>query len=214
MNHNEIAKSLLAYRNSTSLMMPGPLAAEIGSEAVQEAFRLGWLQPDMESGYIQLTTEATRLHQMRELAEQPGVDKGTPPAMEAVSPGRAFAMNHAGRRLHESYLGYSGSSTSGGAPGSGQPANPPAATQQPPNATMNRPGSDYMVGEDVLVAEEGKSYSAKVQSKNADGTYKLSFGPNRPAQQDRLFRKEEMQRVAAGQPGQPSQPGQPAPIVQ
>ena len=81
---------------------------------------------------------------------------------------------------------------------SGQPERP-AATIQPnpqPNVDANR-NEDAMVGEDVIVASEGKSYQAKIKSRNTDGTYELSFGVNRPPE-NRRYRKEEIQRVQPG----------------
>ena len=52
-----------------------------------------------------------------------------------------------------------------------------------------------MVGEDVVVADEGKTFQAKIQKTNPDGTYVLSFGANKPVNQTRFFKREEMQKL-------------------
>ena len=195
MSPKQLAAKLLEYSSTTSLMIPGPLTATLGSEAVQDALTRGWIRPDPETGFLMLTDQQTQINDMRELAASVETEVKPEAAVESAS--RSFVMNHS-RRLHET-LGLGGdTSGSGGAPGSGQPQGQPAAQpqqQQTPTSPAARPGQDYMVGEDVMVADEGKSYQAKVQKANPDGTYVLSFGPNRPTQQNRMFRREEMQRI-------------------
>jgi len=199
MSPNALASTLLKYATTTSLMVPGALVAEIGSDALQDALSRGWLRPNEDTGFLVLTDQQTQINEMRELAATP---EGTPPPAAQEAASRPFAMRHSSR-LRET-LGLGGdASGSGGAPGSGQPQGQPVGEPQhpqTPTSQFNRPGQEYMVGEDVVVADEGKSYQAKVQSKNPDGTYRLSFGPNRPLKQDRMFRREEMQRITA--PGQ------------
>jgi len=197
MSPNALAHKLLQFRSSTSLMMPGQLTAEIGSDALQDALQRAWLVPNMETGFLALTDNGTLLNEMRELAESVPTEAAKAPQNES----RMAAMGHS-MRMHEfSLLGYSGSSDSGGAPGSGQPERSPTTTTQPAPMTPSQPTSEYAVGEDVIVASEGKAYQAKVQSKNNDGTYRLSFGPNKPTQGDRTYRKEEIQRVDRGTEG-------------
>jgi hypothetical protein len=181
-------------------MVPGAITAEIGSEAVQDALNRGWVRPDAETGFLCLTDQHSQLIEMRELAGHPEpADKKVKETVESAS--RSFVMNHSVRNVTEAFGVGLASGTSGiGAPGSGQTRGvAPALTPTSPQA--NKPGQDYIVGEDVMIADEGKSYQAKVQSKNPDGTYKLSFGPNRPTKQDRMFRREEMQRIQAEREG-------------
>lgn len=199
MSPNKLAHKLLQFRSSTSLMMPGQLQAEIGSEGLQDALQRAWLVPDMETGFLSLTDQATQLHEMRELAETPDVEEKTAKAPQNES--RAAAMNHSSRLVEYLPLGLSGSDTSGGAPGSGQPERPPTSTMPPTPTAPTNPSQDYAVGQDVIVASEGKAYQAKVQSKNGDGTYRLSFGPNKPTQADRAYRKQEIQTVDKGTQG-------------
>jgi hypothetical protein len=209
MSPRQLAAKLLEYSGTTSLMIPGPLTAALGSEAVKDALNRGWIRPDTETGFLVLTDQQTQINEMRELASEPLLMKLLQPCPKCGKKGdeckcnetpkqeaRDYAIRHS-QRFHET-LGLGGdASGSGGAPGSGQPQGQPVAPPQqtPTSPTPNRPGQNYMVGEDVMVADEGKSYSAKVQKVNPDGTYVLSFGQNRPTQQNRMFRREEMQRI-------------------
>lgn len=181
-------------------MVPGALAAEIGYPAVQDALQRGWIQPDMESGFLTLSPQAGTLQEMQRIAEEkceccckePCVCDEPGEKCESFDP-RALVVNHS-RRLTETYGLGMGASTSG-SPGSGQPERPISPEPRMSPTAPNRAGDEYLVGEDVMIADEGKSYQAKVASKNQDGTYKLTFGPNKPLRQDRMFRREEMQRV-------------------
>jgi hypothetical protein len=200
MKTKELAQALLGYSSTTSLLLPGVLTAALGSEAVQDALNRGWIRPDTETGFLCLTDQQFQINELRELAAAVETEAKPEAAVESAS--RSFVMSHS-HRLHET-LGLGGDvSGTGGAPGSGQPQGQPAAAPQqtPTSPTTHRPGQDYMVGEDVMIADEGKSYQAKVQKANPDGTYVLSFGPNRPTQQNRMFRREEMQRIQAGREG-------------
>ena len=195
MSPNKLASELLKYSSTTSLMLPGLLTAAIGNEGVQEALNRNWVRPDTETGFLCLTDHQGHINDMRELAATEEVPVPAPgPAVESAS--HRYVMSHA-NRLHEAF-GLGPTDGSSGAFGTGQPAagNVTAPVNQTPtSASPAKPGQDYMVGEDVMVADEGKSYQAKVKSANPDGTYSLSFGPNRPPTQDRMFRKEEMQKI-------------------
>ena len=202
MNIKTLASSLLKHRGTTSLVVTSDLLNRVGAEGMQEALNRRWLEADTETGYLRLSLHQGMLEQMREAAEgacatcacdpcecceQCHKHPCCCPAQESTS--RAFAESHAQRHTCEAY----------GAPpayGSGQPAQPAGTpTAQPAPAPGH--AEEPTVGEDVIIADEGKSYQAKVSAKNTDGTYKLSFGPNRPAR-ERMFRKEEIQRVQPG----------------
>lgn len=61
---------------------------------------------------------------------------------------------------------------------------------------MEAANSDEVnVGDQVVVAADGKSYTASVQSKNANGAYTLSFGKDKPSTTRPEYRREEMQLV-------------------
>lgn len=223
MSPRQLAAKLLEYSGTTSLMIPGPLTATLGSEAVKDALDRGWIRPDTETGFLVLTDQQTQINEMRELASEAEDEKGSkkhpfggePLLMKLLQPcpkcgkkggeckcnetpkqeARDYVLQHS-MRFHET-LGLGGdTSGSGGAPGSGQPQQPAAP---PPQQTPTSPGptgaDKNFVGQDVLIAQEGKSYQAKVMKLNPDGTCELSFGPNRPPDYTRMFRREEMQVI-------------------
>lgn len=51
------------------------------------------------------------------------------------------------------------------------------------------------VGDQVVVADGGRSYTAAVQAKNANGAYTLSFGNEKPSAVRPEYRREELQAV-------------------
>ena len=53
----------------------------------------------------------------------------------------------------------------------------------------------YAVGDQVLVTDEGQTYVAAVQGKNADGSLILSFGENKP-KHERSYQTSEIKKVA------------------
>jgi len=189
MTPNELAAKILNYRRASGLVMPGALTADIGPDAVGEALNRGWITPDTETGYLMITTEQTRIHEMQELAADVPEEKPAEKAegqAESIDP-RDVALQHASRRLNEV-----------AAYGSGQAAAPPqpatpATTPQSTNPTPAADNQKLVVGEDVTVAEEGKAYQAKVKAVRDDGTYELSFGTEKPAVA-RAYRPEELQR--------------------
>jgi hypothetical protein len=73
---------------------------------------------------------------------------------------------------------------------------------------------DPGVGDECVVAEGGKTYTASVASRNADGTYKLSFSGDKPTKDS--FTRSEIRvtkpvAVAATAPATPPPPA--APVV-
>lgn len=199
MSPKQLATKLLGFRSSSSLLVPGQLCADLGEEAMREALSRGWIEPNHDTGFLQLSAMAGRLQEMVQLSEKACEKCGKgdcecgPKQEESQQSGvrRGYAMHHAHR--HESTYGLGSNASTSGAPGSGQPARAAVPPPRPPMAPNTQ--QDYMVGEDVMIADEGKSYQAKIASKNPDGTYRLSFGPNRPVTQDRAYRREEMQKI-------------------
>lgn len=210
-----IAAKLLERRHRmTHIVLPGDLQAQIGEDGMQIALRNTWITPDYDSGSLMVNSNLGIVQEMERIAEgdcdicgkdckckDKDTDEKTDSkkpweSMPATAPSQAhgLAVSHSQRNLYDMAFG------------SGQPA-VPAAPQVQPNIDSNRRSTDHMVGEDVVVAEEGKSYQAKVKAKHPDGTYELSFGQNRPASV-RNYRKEEIQGV------QPAPGGAPAPTLQ
>lgn len=218
MNDKILAHKILQFRNSTSLMIPSRLAAEIGAAGLQDALARSWVRPDTDTGYLVLTDQTSLIQEMAALADAkcknceqddcPGCDKKHEVTTKEESAAHNPAVHHATRRVTEMF-GTGGNSTGGGAPGSGQP--PRAAGSPVPVTTPTAPTSsaaagttDYVIGDPVVIAEEGRVYHAKVGSRNQDGTYTLSFGPERPAT-TRAYKREEIQRTNA-KPGETPTP--------
>jgi len=165
MTPENLAHELLRCTGNTSLLVPGDIIGRIGSEALQDALSRGWVTPNLDLGLLALTDDQSKLNEIRRLGESFGT--GLAPDVNSSS-----------------------------APGSGQPPRP-AVAKSPMDRPNLRATSDYAPNEDVVVrvAEEGnKAYQAKVANQMGDGTYKLTFGPNKPAI-SRNFRREEIQRL-------------------
>lgn len=201
MNPKQLASKILQHRSSSSLIVPGTLVAEIGNEGLKEALDRRWLEPDHETGFLRMSLQQTVIEQMREAAEGKCETCECDPCeccekcckhpcccQEEGQGSRQYTDTHTHRHQFETF-------TAPPAYGSGQGARPPGPRVTPEVDTGRAP--EPIVGEDVIIADEGKSYQAKIASKNQDGTFKLSFGPQRPAK-ERMFRKEEIQRVKPG----------------
>lgn len=195
-----LAKKILEFRNAVGLLLPGNLVSQLGEDGLREALRRTWLEADTETGFLKISGRQAMIEEM--LQESCGECQNCkkdpceccercghhPCTCETVAnESRNLVTEHTKRRLYE-YVNPPG-------PGSGQPERGTGQIVQP---QIDKTRSEEpVIGEDVVIADEGKSYQAKVASRNPDGSYKLSFGPNRPAR-ERTFRKEEIQRVQPG----------------
>jgi hypothetical protein len=203
MTDKQLASKILQYRTSSSLIVPGTLFVQIGSDAMKEALDRRWVEPDMDTGYLRLASSQSKIEEMQALAEgkcdnckcdpcecceKCGKHPCACPKSEDLST-RNLMTAHTNRHVLEytSPPGYA----------SGQGERGAAVTPINPQPLSAPRAVDPVIGEDVIIADEGKSYQAKIASKNQDGTFKLSFGPNRPAK-DRFYRKEEFQRADPG----------------
>lgn len=82
-------------------------------------------------------------------------------------------------------------------PATGKPAVTitPARTGTTPNAPK-----DADVGDQVIVASEGQTYTATVARKSPDGTFNLSFGDNGPRDRGRPYRPDEFKLAGVAAP--------------
>ena len=205
MTDKQLASKILQYRGASSLIIPGTLFADIGPDAMKEALDRRWVEADLDTGYLKLSSNQGKIEEMQTLAEgkcdtcqcEPceccekcGKHPCTCEKCESLG-ARALATAHTARRLNE-YTTPPGYASGQGERGAGTSIQPQINTAA---ATSRAP--EPLIGEDVIIADEGKSYQAKVAAQNNDGTFKLSFGPNRPVK-DRFYRKEEFQRVQPG----------------
>ncbi len=206
MNLKNLATQILDQRAQLSYVtFPAQVQARLGSDGMQEALRRRWLLPDTESGNLCVNNNLGVIREMSDIAEAACEKCGKAQCecdgkkqesletkQEAINP-RGFSLNHSNRHVHE--MAALGSGQTGPISAPRQTERTPAPVVQP-NVDANR-NAEHLVGEDVMIAEEGKSYQAKIKSKGADGTYELSFGAQKPAV-NRRYRKEEMQKIQPG----------------
>jgi hypothetical protein len=69
---------------------------------------------------------------------------------------------------------------------------------------------EAQIGDEVVVAEDGRSYAATIKSRRPDGTYELSFGQEKP-RQERNYKHEELRKTAEAPAA--ANAGKPAPAV-
>lgn len=73
MNKNEIAKKLLAMRESrmSGFIMAGYVREELGFDGYGEALRLRWIEPDMDqSGMVTVSNNLNKVAEMRAAAQE------------------------------------------------------------------------------------------------------------------------------------------------
>lgn len=193
MKHEQIASVLMARRNSMApVLMQGDLQQSLGSDGMAEALRLRWVQPNMDTGHLQITNNQNDVNAMRKLATESVV---APPAPDAA---HGIAMSHAGRRRTGQVISEVGSpGTGNSSPGfSPNPPPPPPAKPTPPPPAPAEKSGGMGVGDNVMVAEDGKTYQGRVQSMKPDGKFVLSFGAAKP-QRPRDYDKTELRMIGA-----------------
>lgn len=155
----DIARTLLA---SPALVAARVLQEKLGQAGYTEALRACWIAGEPETGLIQISRRADRVEAMRAAAK-------TAPVAEAVAvgvPGRTYFGEATPTPI-----------SLVARPPEASPVAPPAGN--PSNPTTTPPGAN--IGDQVTVAENGQTYSARIQAKQPDGKFKLSFGGTRPA---------------------------------
>ena len=173
----DIARTLLA---SSSLVAAPSLREKLGQAGYTEALRRCWISGEPETGLVQITRRNDRLEAMRAEAKIPQVAEA---AVTGV-PGRTYFGEAAPVPIN---LVARPAEVSPTAPPVGNPTNP---TTDPKGAN---------VGDQVTVAENGQTYSARIQAKQSDGKFKLSFGGTKPTRD--VYASNEMQVV--GTPAAP-----------
>jgi hypothetical protein len=185
MNTKEIAQAILERRNRMNpVIMNGEMLATIGSEGMSEALQRRWLVPNTETGHLQVSTDMRVVEEMRVIADAPA------PVAEAIQESAChnMAVSHSTRErgmLSELMAPMTGHDNS--APfRPQQPASPTGPATSAPGAPAAPAGAGGAaagaagVGDEVLVAEGGRTYTGTVGAIGQDGKYKVTFGNEKP----------------------------------
>ena len=187
MNTQEIAQTILDRRNRMNpVIMNGEMIASLGAEGMQEALQRRWLVPDTDTGHLQVSNDLAAVEELRTAAGTPA-----PKQVESVVVDQThnLALFHAHRNIDELLAPGTGHDNS--APfRAQQPAASPAA--RPPITTVAAPGQPAApmssptaaasagIGDEVLVAEGGKTFAGTIGALGNDGKYKITFGNEKP----------------------------------
>jgi len=190
MEKQQIAKVLLDRRSLNPVVMQGELNAKLGSDGMAEALRLRWVQPDYDTGHLQITNHQSTVNELRKLAQE-SADPG--PGRLPATGSHDAAVSHSNRRLNE----IASPATGKPAPSIAAeqpPAQPSSPTPPPPTAPGAPKEGQATIGDNVMVAEDGKTYQGKVQSLKPNGSYVVSFGNEKPIR-PRDYKQEEVRLV-------------------
>ncbi len=176
----DIARTLLA---STSLVAAPQLREKLGQAGYTEALRRCWIAGEPETGLIQITRRNDRLEAMRAEAKSAPL----PEAVAVGVPGRTYFGEAAPMPINLVAR-----------PAEVSPTAPPVGNPSSSNPSTTPPGAN--IGDQVTVAENGQTYSARIQAKQPDGKFKLSFGGTKPTRD--VYASNEMQVV--GTPAAPT----------
>lgn len=176
---------------ASPVMTTGELLNLIGSDAMQEALNQRWLVPDLDTGFLTLNLHGAK---MRELecacvcSSCGGTQCDHAPETEKKL---SYAMP-----MRETFAAF-GVTRPGGATSSAPPVmpRPPA----PPTGTVNPEQDRPKIGDDVMVAEENKTFTGKVASIAQDGRMRISFGSEKP-RMDRDYGFGEVRVVEKSKP--------------
>ncbi len=213
MNSHEIAKVIVTRQNRMSqAIMPGELQSDIGAEAMQEALNNRWIVPDVETGFLHVTTDFGTLAEIRKLAEEQEIIEAEARAKGAPAPIQESVVETTGypwqtHAFHESlgtHMQRRHSISEIAAPGTGNAAPPPSTSSRPvtpmapashaPPPSPSNPSSGADIGDDVMVTENGKTFTGKIHSRDSGGNYQLTFGDQKPMA-NRPYKSNEVRLV-------------------
>lgn len=179
MNEAEIAYKILNRRNATSpVVMIGEMQHALGYDGYALAIERRWIEPNYDSGELSVSERQGVLNEMRALAKSI-----KDPVVES-KPNNLYRLFTTNQKQ--------------------------TIVVQTPNGLVESimEEEDAEIGDEVVVADDGKPYTAVVKSKNSDGTYSLSFGREKP-RTDRSYSKAEVRKTAKA----PTASGRPTPAV-
>lgn len=184
MNTQQLARTILNRRNAMSpIITSGEMLASVGADHMQEALQRRWLVPNGETGYLQVSTDMNRVQEMRDLSEKCDKCKCAECACQEALPtneSRNAVMAHAGVKPALYELLSPGTGHDSGSPLTGNSGGlPPTQPAQAPTSSTPLANAKPAIGDEVMVAEDGKTFTGRVSSLSG-GRYRLSFGAEKP----------------------------------
>jgi hypothetical protein len=241
MTAKDIAQILLSRQNASySFILDGATRTKLTHEGFQYAMQRGWIELDEATSCMRISMRAAKLEEIKLAATAEVGEPLSSPASSLTSVGHDLAFGHAteiekstssevvsehakltppvvitpGNESWRQFIPFEGAATASHdllieyGPPTAQPPQPP----QP--ATPTAAGKDdFEVGDPVIMAEDGKTYQATVQSKQADGSVVLSFGTDKPSKIKPSYARNEIQRAPTAAGKTPAKPSTPTPTA-
>lgn len=170
-NEAEIAYKLLGFQSSTSsVLMAGELQEALGSDGYGYALERGWIRPDYDQGMILINETFECLLELREKA------KGYTNKPIKVTESEAKVKNV--YRMFSTLV------------------DPSSITESSVmRDTRSLVEDKYEVGEEVLIADDGKTLKGVVKTLNPDGTFELSFPENAKPRTTKPYKSDELKKT-------------------
>jgi hypothetical protein len=202
MNTTVVARKLNERRlRPNPVITTGEILSSIGSAGMQEAMERHWLVPDYDTGFMMVNMNAGKIAEVEEACKCPECKKPDCACeslgKDTLTPAVAREMPHS---MRESWGGF-GIGARQSSPAPAAPTAPPIMPRPAPASPTAAPAGAKapQIGDDVLVAEQGKTFSGKVSTVGQDGRYRLSFGTDKPSM-DREYGPNELRMVGQAAP--------------
>lgn len=190
MNTHEIAQKLLHRRNAMNpIILPGEMLSTLGADAMQEALQRRWIVANPDTGMLQIAPDMSKVEEMQESSKEAPPETSTP---EPQCESHAFSVRHAAR--HPNFLHELLSPATGHDPSQMQPPQATSAPTTPVAATAGSPAHKPGVGDSVLIAQEGRTYTGTVGAVQG-GRYRVTFGGADRPKQERDYAENEIKLV-------------------
>lgn len=171
-------------------MTTGELLNLIGNDGIQEALQNRWIVPDMDTGLLTLNLGGGKL---QELAQACVCACGkTDCSCEAISDSKQTST----MPMREAFAGYGlpHPNAGGGTPPPPMLPRPQAAASPTPTTPAGPQAKPPQIGDQVMVADENKTFTGTVGVVGQDGRYRIKFGNDKPPM-DREYNANELRLV-------------------
>lgn len=202
MNTIVVARKLNERRlRPNPVMTTGEIISTIGAEGMQEAINRNWLVPDLDTGFMMVNMNAGKLAEVEEACRCPECKKPECNCESLKAERSQASLRVMPLGIRENWAGFGvGGGSNGGIGGGGVGgAAPMMPRPQPASPTTPPDKRNPQIGDDVMLADEGQTYTGKVSTVGQDGRYRLSFGNNKP-RMDREYGPEEIRLVGQAAP--------------